>query len=178
MKSRLSVWGVVLVISATVLSGAEEPANEVSAGPAVVAAALEPVLKDLKPKVESVYSNQGKTLTLRYLPQTFKVHGVSMTGQVSAEAHDEVGPSYMGFVVTVHLQAKGEVNQLVTPQTVRRPYWSTDLDVIPLAGTDQQAYVGLSYGSRTDPKLLKELRAKLAAMKGTTGEGDLRQKSK
>lgn len=170
MKLSRLICSLLFLISAAVLFAGDEPAQEVSAGPAIVAEALEPVLKDLKPKVESIYSNQGKTLTLRYLPQTFKVHGVSMTGQVSTEAHDEVGPSYKGFTLTIHLQAKGEVNQLVTPQTVRRPYWSTDLDVIPLAGTDQQAYVGLAYGSRTDPKLLKELRAKLTAMKGKTSK--------
>jgi hypothetical protein len=107
----------------------------------------------------------SQTVKIMHLPQTFKIHGVSKGGEVALEAHDEIGPSARGFILTLHVQPKGEVNQAVTPQTLRRPYWMTDLDVTPIAKSDQQIYWGLSYGARTDAKLLEDLRAKLRALK-------------
>lgn len=126
-----------------------------------VAEGLQLTLRELDPPADLRFTNQGTTLVATYLPQTFKIHGTTMSGAIDLEAHDEVGPSYKGFVLQVHLQKLGEINQAVTPQTIRRPYWSTDLDVTPLAGTKHQIYWALSYGSRTDKELLVRLRSKL-----------------
>lgn len=107
----------------------------------------------------------SETVKIMHLPQTYKIHGVSKGGDVSLEAHDEIGPSARGIILTMHIQPKGQVNQAVTPQTIRRPYWLTDLDVTPIAKSDNQIYWGLSYGARTDGKLLEEIRARLRALK-------------
>lgn len=131
-----------------------------------VATALQPVLEKLDPKPEIRYPSSSATLVVAYKSQMYKIHGGSMTGEVSPNAHDELGPSFKGFVLRVHLQDKGEVNQADTPQTLREPYWRTDLDVTPLAGTQKQIYWGLSYGIRTDTNSLAQIRQKLYELRG------------
>ena len=95
---------------------------------------------------------------MTYQTQKFKIHGRTKAGKISEETHDEVGPSHLGLILRVHLQRKGEINQAVTPQTIREPYWQTDLNVTRLAGSDQQLFWSLSYGSRTDEKTLDAIR--------------------
>ena len=113
----------------------------------------------LPPTVE--HADGGLTLLVRYRTQTFRVHSRSMTGEWSAEATDQTGPSYRGFILRVSLQRLGEVNQATTPQTLQEPYWRTYLDVTPVAGTSWQIYWSLSYGSRIDEPLLALLKKTL-----------------
>lgn len=124
-----------------------------------VAAALEPVLAELDPRPSIDFPDGSPSLVVTHLPQTYKVHGRSKSGQVSTNVHDEVGPGFGGFVLRVHLQPKGEVNQACTPQTIREPYWQTDLDVTPIGGTGEQAYWALSYMGRTPTNVLAAIRA-------------------
>jgi hypothetical protein len=132
-----------------------------------VASELKSIVKKLDPKAEVTcpVADSSLSLMVTYRTQMYKVHGRQMTGEILPEAHDELGPSYQGFVLTVNLQDKGEVNQAVTPQTIREPYWLTDLDVTPLRGTNKQIYWALSYGSRTDSELLARIRQKLRDLK-------------
>ena len=134
----------------------------------IVASALQPVLGKLAPKPEISYADGRSTLTAAYKSQMYKIHGIQMTGEVLTNAHDELGPSFKGFVLQVHLQELGEVNQAVTPQTLRRPYWQTYLDVTPLAGTQKQIFWGLSYGVRTDTNLLAQIRFTLDSLRGAS----------
>jgi len=131
----------------------------------VVEAALQLILGKLDPKPEFNYPSSSPTLLVAYKSQIYKIHGRSMTGEVSPEAHDELGPNFKGFVLRIHLQEKGEVNQAVTPQTLQEPYWTTDLDVTPLARTSKQIYWALSYGARTDTDLLAQIRQSLRDFK-------------
>ena len=135
----------------------------------MVAAALKPVLEKLEPRPE-IGPDGGDTLFVAYKAQRFKIHGRSMTGEISPEAHDQLGPSFRGFVLSIHLQNRGEVNQAVTPQTLQEPYWRTDLDVTPLAGTQKQIFWALSYGVRTEPDLLAHLRQRLQRLKDASVE--------
>ena len=109
---------------------------------------------DVKPEL----GDGTESLEAVYQTQTFKVHHVAKSGAIGKEAVDEVGPSHKGFILRVYLQKKGELNQAVTPQTIRRPYWLMDLDVTPLANSDKQLYWALSYGSQTDKQVLDEIR--------------------
>jgi len=161
MTSKL--WIPALLISVTsllVFADDEKPDARLEK----VMTQLKPVLKQIDAKIEVEYSRQGESLLIKHLPQTFKIHGVSKGGEVSAQARDEVGPSFKGFILNVHLQEKGEVNQAVTPQTIRRPYWMTDLNVTTLSGTDRQIYWGLSYGARTDKELLEKIKTTLNSL--------------
>jgi hypothetical protein len=126
-----------------------------------VAVALRPVLEKLDPQADIAYPGSASSLVVGYRSQPYKIHGRSMTGEVSPDAHDEIGPSFQGFVLRVHLQDKGEINQAVTPQTIGEPYWQTYLDVTPIEGTQKQIYWALSYGSRTDANLLSQIRKAL-----------------
>lgn len=122
------------------------------------AAALAPALSKLEPKAEVTIDDDGSTLVISYLPQSFKIHGRSMTGEISSVAHDQIGPSFKGFVLRASIQRKGEINQGVTPQTLVKPYWKTDIDVTPVDGTSSQLFWGLSYGSRTESNVLSQIR--------------------
>jgi hypothetical protein len=126
--------------------------------------ALSPVLETLDPKIEVEF--RDRSLIATFLPQSFKIHGRTKSGAIDEKAHDEIGPSVKGFILKVHLQPLGDENQAVTPQTIHNPYWLTDLDVTPIAGTDKQLYWALSYGSRTDQELLNKIRGKLKGLKG------------
>lgn len=99
-----------------------------------------------------------RSLVVKYRIRKFMVHDRSKTGEVSVDAHERVGPSFRGFLLRAHVQKKGTVNQAVVPQTIREPYWQTDLDVVEVAGTDWQLYWALSYGTRTDKSLLRSVR--------------------
>jgi len=130
-----------------------------------IGSVLQPVLAKLEPKPEISQPSGTSTLLVTYKAQNYKIHGRSMSGEISPEAHDELGPTFKGFVLQVHLQEKGEINQAVTPQTLEGPYWKTDLDVAPLAGSQKQIYWALSYGRRTDTELLTKIRQSLRDLK-------------
>lgn len=125
---------------------------------ASVAARLEPILAKLDPMPRVDYPERHTSLVITYLTQTYKIHGQSKSGQVSTNVFDKVGPGFKGFVLSVHLQPRGEVNQAGTPQTIRDPYWQTDLDTTPLGTTDKQVYWALSYVGSTPTNVLAELR--------------------
>jgi hypothetical protein len=130
-----------------------------------VVTTLQPITAALSPAPE-VKPAGPLSLTVSYRTRTFKVHGDSKTGEYAAEAHDEAGPTAKGFVLFVEVQKRGEVNQAKTPQTLRRPYWETYIQVTPVAGSDTQLYWALSYGSQTDAKLLAQIRQAIEAVSG------------
>ncbi|MEK9136561.1 MAG: hypothetical protein AAB393_05515, partial [Bacteroidota bacterium] len=105
-----------------------------------------------------------ESVRVTFLPQTYKIHRRSMTGEVSTNVLDEVGPSFRGFVLRVDVQQEGTVNQACMPQTIREPYWLTDLDVTPLGQTDKQIFWVLSYAGRTPTNVLADIRATLREM--------------
>jgi hypothetical protein len=104
------------------------------------------------------YPKHSKSLVVKYKTRKFMIHSGSKIGKYSEKAHEEEGPSYQGFLLRLHIQKKGTVNQAIVPQTIRQPYWRTDLNVTIVDKSDRQLYWGLSYGSRTDEKLLAIVR--------------------
>lgn len=118
-----------------------------------IAGAFDSILGDLDPKAEVRYPDGTRSVVISHRTQDFKIHGRSMTGEISPRAHDRIGPGFQGFILTARLQDRGEVNQAVTPQTLQEPYWQTLLDVTPLHGTDKQVFWSLAHGSRVDQGL-------------------------
>lgn len=102
------------------------------------------------------FDNGGRTLVAEFKTRKFMVHGRSKVGVRSREAHEVVGPSHTGFLVRIHLQGAGTVNQAIVPQTIREPYWNTDLDVQGL-NSREQVYIATSYGPGLDAKVRKRL---------------------
>jgi hypothetical protein len=140
--------------------GADDPAPEL----ARVVASLQPIIATLSPSPE-VKTNDAISLTILYRTQSFKVHGGQMTGEFAREAHDEIGPTFKGFILSIYVQPTGEVNQADTPCTLREPYWQTYLQVTPVGGSDKQLYWGLSFGSRTDTNVLARIRTKIEELR-------------
>jgi hypothetical protein len=125
---------------------------------------VKPVLAGLHPTPTLEYPAQEQSLIVHYHPQKFLVHQRSKTGAWSTNVVEELGPSFTGFVLRIHLERLGEVNQSVTPQTIQEPYWQTLLDVTPIAGTTNQIYWALSFAGGTDQRLLTSLREALASL--------------
>jgi hypothetical protein len=116
--------------------------------------------------INATFSFTGSSvLVVDYLTQIFKVHPISMTGEISKDAHDQKGPSYKGYSLFIEVQPRGQVNQAVTPNTLRRPYWETYIQLTPVTFTDKQLYWGLSYGSRTDKEILSTIKNVIEGMK-------------
>lgn len=125
---------------------------------------LRPALAGLTPSPTVEYPEYSQSLLVCYRPQKFLVHGRSKSGEWSTNVVEQIGPSFTGFVLRVHLQSLGLVNQLVTPQAIQEPYWRTFLDVTPIAGTTNQIYWALSSAGRTDQKLLENVRQTLGSL--------------
>jgi hypothetical protein len=158
----LAMWLGVLVNVA--ISGQAGETNEVLGH---IETKLRGALTRLQPAPAFEYLKDYRgSLQVTYLPQTFLIHHHDMTGRIATNALEEAGPSYKGFVLRVDLQPLGEVNQAVIPQTLREPYWRTDLDVTTVGGTTNQIFTVLSYGSRTDKELLQNIRRVLKSVAG------------
>lgn len=161
MRSSSFCLPMLIAVSTAIATAEEEsPRPELK----VALQSVQRTVEKLAPAAKIEFEG-SETVKIMHATQNFKIHGVSKSGEISPEPHDEVGPGARGFILTLHIQPKGEVNQAATPQTLRRPYWLTDLDVTPLGKSDHQIYWGLSYGARTDAKLLDEIRTRLRALK-------------
>lgn len=125
------------------------------------------VLEVLDPQPSVEYKETSNSLIVGYRTRTFIVHSGSKIGRFSEQAHETIGPDYDGFVLKVHVQEVGTVNQAETPQTIRQPYWKSDLDVTPITGTSEQIYWVLSYGSKPDIRVLSRIRNALRKLEDT-----------
>ncbi len=165
-KDKMKTILLQMVIAMSLGMAAGDSTGAISPSPelARVIAALQPITATLAPLPE-IKANGGSSITISYRTQIFKIHGYSMTGEFTREAHDEIGPTFKGFVLFVDLQPKGEVNQAATPQTLRKPYWQTYIQVTPVFGSSNHLYWGLSYGSQTEPKILAQIRLALEGLK-------------
>jgi hypothetical protein len=50
------------------------------------------------------------------------------------------------------------------PQDLRGPYWTTFVNAYPIAKGKQHLHVSISYGSRTDQKVIKQIKEMLESM--------------
>ncbi len=150
------------LICASLVSFCSAHAEDPNAGPAPgllkAEKAVRAVLADVNPEPLFEYSEHSESLVVKYRTRKFMVHSTTMTGKHSEKAIEVEGPSYQGFQLKIHLQDAGTVNQAKVPQTIRRPYWTMDLDVTLIRATDKQLYWALSYGSRVNKDLLKQVK--------------------
>jgi hypothetical protein len=157
---RFAQFLVVSGAAAILTTGRTQEAESVLRA---VAERVRPVLAELKPAPIVEYPEHSQSLLISYRPQKFLVHGQCKTGEWSTNLVEEIGPSFTGFVLRVHVQRLGEVNQAVT-QTLHEPYWQTFLDVTPIAVTTNQVYWALSFAGRTDEKLLANIKQALGSL--------------
>ena len=155
-----------LVVAAVGTSLIAAPAQESRPVLRQVEEQLRPVLAVLTPPPTVEYPEYSQSLLVCYRPQKFLVHGRSKTGEWFTNVVEQVGPSFTGFVLRIHLERLGEVNPAVTPQTIQEPYWRTFLDVTPIAGTTNQIYWALSSAGGTDEQVLARVRQVLGSLAG------------
>lgn len=105
----------------------------------------------------------GKSLVMRYKTRNYMIYPSDMTGHLGQDLVESEGPGDGGILMKIHVQKKGEVNQAVVPQTLKRPYWTTYLNVYPVEGENKQLFVSISFRNTTDKKLIA--RAKLCLEK-------------
>ncbi|TWT31240.1 hypothetical protein KOR34_46160 [Posidoniimonas corsicana] len=108
------------------------------------------------------------TLVVDYRTRKFTVYGRSMTGEVSEQPHEAVGPTHVGFRLQISVQDDSVVNQAMMPQSLREPYWVTDLSERHPAGTGKQLFCRLSRGGRLDQDVL----GRLTTFQINLGEGE------
>jgi hypothetical protein len=125
-------------------------------------AQLEQEFKSLDPQPTFKYpiAYGGQYLTVTFKTRLYTIHPQTpKRGDISTNVVQELGPAEDGFELRVHVQTLGEVNQLVTPQILRRPYWSVYVDVYPVTNAWKQFHFSLTYNQRTDPALLERIKA-------------------
>jgi hypothetical protein len=108
-------------------------------------------------------------LTARYKTRRFMVHNIQKTGKISARAREVEGPSYVGFLLKLDLQKGRYQGAAVIPQDNSRPYWRTHINAHHLS-SDEYVWVSLSYGVRTDRRLVERIKKAVeAAVNGKSG---------
>lgn len=145
----------------------------------MVAAIAQPALGKVSPLAEVVtgltrvserlmpaasVEKEEQTVTLSYKPRTYTVHYTDKTGRHSEKAYEVVGPRYDGLIVRVTLQDGRYAGAAVLPQEFRHPYWISFGNAYPISKGKQHLHGSISYGSRTDRKLIKEVKAWLESM--------------
>lgn len=120
---------------------------------------FEQELGDLNPKpaFEVPSNNSGKILVMRFKVREYMVYPHDMTGHLGADLVKQEGPGDDGVLLRINVQPKGEMNQACVPQTLQEPYWSTFLNVYPVAGTEKQIFVALSFRGGTQKTLIRKI---------------------
>lgn len=134
--------------------------------------ANEPIDHECKARLQTIIrkyhpdaniEEENDRLVYRFHTQTFKMHTIHKTGHISEKAHDEEGPNVDGILVTVTLREGKYEGPLETPQTLNRPYWRTFVNAYSVPGP-KYLWLSVSYGSRTDKKLIEELKTCLGPL--------------
>ncbi len=87
----------------------------------------------------------------------YTVHSRSKTGEVYERTHQEEGPNFKGFVLSVAVYPGPYQGAAAIPQTLQGPYFQTFLDATPTDKGDEHYLVHFSYGSRLDADLKRAI---------------------
>lgn len=159
MKTLLAT---LVCISLTTLSLAEQPKEPPD--PVIVAlkAKLEHEFQKLnlnpKPTFEFLRGYEGRTLVVRLKTREYVIHPRTPKGGFAETTVKREGPADDGFLLNAHIQPLGQVNQPVTPQVIREPYWSLFVDVYPVKNTQKQIYFFLAFNESTDGALIENIK--------------------
>jgi len=145
---------------------------------------IDPVLASFKEQLETELKEfasssdiiipdgyQGGSLILKYQTRTYMVHKRSK-GAILSELEEREGPDTKGILLSVGVQKKGWINQAWTPQISQQPYWQTYLNVYPVADTEKQLYLALSYRPRTNEAWIEKIKG---VAEGMTGDPEFPQ---
>lgn len=118
-------------------------------------AKLIPVISRHLPK--AAVSIEDRQVVCRYRTNVFKVHSIHKTGDISSTPHDEEGPNVDGLLLRITIHDGDRAAAADVPQEILRPYWRTFINTYP-AGGGRYLWLSISYGHRTDKRLLQELK--------------------
>ena len=169
MRPRTSLRSAIIALAAlaAATAGADPDGDDHPAALDRLAVRLKAVLARACPGATVGFEDGG--LVARHQTQVFQVHGMMRYGEFDAKPHAERGPNYRGFQLKLNLHDGPVVSAAVIPQDLRRRYWTTFIDAAILPGTGQHARINLDYGARTDPKLIAQLKAEVAAWAAEQG---------
>ncbi len=105
----------------------------------------------------AVVTVEDGSYVYRYHTQIFKIHTIQKTGAISDTAHDEEGPNVDGILMRFTLQDGPYQGAAKIPQDLMEPYWTTFINAYPVA-TGKHLWLGLSYGSHADKRLLEAIK--------------------
>lgn len=175
----LQTIGIVILVGVwPVLSQAADDAPDPVL--TTLQAQLDLALVDIRPRVkfEIPAGYGGRSLIVRYQTRRYMIYPRNKAGRLGRELVDEEGPGDEGFLLRVHVQAKGEQNQAVVPQTLQTPYWKTYLNVYPIEDSDHQIYIALSYRGLTDKRLIRRIQRVIGQGGAEHPDNDLEPNSK
>ena len=119
--------------------------------------ALEPLVKASYP--DATLEVTGPQFKVRFDTMVFTLHRRSMTGRFSEKTYEREGPNNRGFLLTVRWKKGPYETQLVTPQTIRRPYWSSFVNGIEDRSKGTHLAVHFAYGARVKPEFRDQVLA-------------------
>lgn len=150
---------LVVLISLFLMTCHSAGAAETAMSPHLsrIRVAIDEVLDDLLADVRVTVT--GNSLTYAYQTQKFMVHSIGKDGSIYKKAHEEQGPGYRGFLITLTQQKGTYRGAADIPQDLKRPYWTTYVNAYPTNANSEHIHLNLSYGSGTDRKLLEKIKA-------------------
>ena len=121
-----------------------------------VAQHLSQITRDMNPLPQ--LTKNARDITLSYNTRKFMVHTSDKQGRHSEKAHEAIGPGYDGLIVRVSVHDGRYNATAVIPQNLRSAYWTTFINAYPVAGGKQYLHVNISFGSRTDRKIIEKVK--------------------
>ena len=120
------------------------------------------------PSASLKLSDNTGEIVADYHSRDFQVYTIFKNGKIADQPHSERGPEYDGFLLRVTWQPGEYHGAAEIPQDVRKPYWTTYINAVPVPGKQGYLWIQLSYGARTDREILKTLKAAIGAIVGSS----------
>ena len=155
MKSCHLIAATLLLLSAGFIH-----AEKAELTPPLDALATE--ILQMFPEASELQISGARSFTISHQTQEFMVHNINMTGEISEKPHKTIGPSFKGAIFKISILDEEAAVQAVTPQTLRKPYWSSYINHLKFEG--YSLFYSFEYGSRTDRKLIHAVTQKVNSL--------------
>ncbi|MEW6358658.1 MAG: hypothetical protein AB1696_20150 [Planctomycetota bacterium] len=163
--SRFAAAGLVVGVAFASLSFGQDAAPDKAPHAALLAlkAEIEKIAKDRMPGAKFTF-DRGQ-LVVEYQTRRFTVHSMLKTGAFTEDAAEQIGPDAAGiYVVASVLPGREYMGERMVPQTLREPYWMTDLSAHPIKDKNEHIFLAVSYGLRADKELVEAIKAAAATV--------------
>lgn len=130
-----------------------------------------PAIKELVKRLEELFEKScpGAAVALAkdrlaacYHTKEFMVKEKGENGRPTGKSRQETGPDKEGFILTLRVEEGKYKGQLRIPQVSKRKHWKTYANAYSLKGRKEHFMMHLSYGSKTDRKLISKIKRTVA----------------